>query len=68
MINFDAMDFRERRPEEVISFFWRSVYVPWFHERMKLIQEWHKQKKKFHQDIVDSKELTYICIHTCVYM
>ena len=26
MINFDAVDFSERRPEEVISFFWRSVY------------------------------------------
>ena len=28
MINFDAVDFSERRPEEVISFFWRSVYIP----------------------------------------
>ena len=27
MINFDAVDFSERRSEEVISFFWRSVYV-----------------------------------------
>ena len=27
MIHFDAVDFSERRPEEVISFFWRSVYV-----------------------------------------
>ena len=27
MINFDAVDFSERRPEEVISFFWRSVYM-----------------------------------------
>ena len=26
MINFDAVDFSECRPEEVISFFWRSVY------------------------------------------
>ena len=26
MINFDGVDFSERRPEEVISFFWRSVY------------------------------------------
>ena len=26
MINFDAVDFSERRLEEVISFFWRSVY------------------------------------------
>ena len=26
MINSDAVDFSERRPEEVISFFWRSVY------------------------------------------
>ena len=27
MINFDAVDFSERRPEEVISFIWRSVYI-----------------------------------------
>ena len=27
IINFDAVDFSERRPEEVISFFWRSVYI-----------------------------------------
>ena len=26
-INFDSVNFSERRPEEVISFFWRSVYV-----------------------------------------
>ena len=26
MIKFDAVDFSEHRPEEVISFFWRSVY------------------------------------------
>ena len=26
MIKLDAVDFSERRPEEVISFFWRSVY------------------------------------------
>ena len=27
MIKFDAVDFSERRSEEVINFFWRSVYV-----------------------------------------
>ena len=27
MINFDAVDFSERHPEEVISFFWHSVYI-----------------------------------------
>ena len=26
IINFDSVNFSERRPEEVISFFWRSVY------------------------------------------
>ena len=26
MINFDAVDFSERRSEEVISLFWCSVY------------------------------------------
>ena len=25
--NFDRMDFCEHHPEEVISFFWRSVYM-----------------------------------------
>ena len=28
-INFDNVDFSEHRPEEVISFFWRSVYITW---------------------------------------
>ena len=27
IINFDSVDFSGRHPEEVISFFWRSVYV-----------------------------------------
>ena len=27
IINFDSVDFSEHRPEEVISFFWRSVYI-----------------------------------------
>ena len=27
IINFDSVDFNERHPEEVISFFWRSVYT-----------------------------------------
>ena len=27
MINFDAVAFSEHRSEEVISFFWRSVYI-----------------------------------------
>ena len=27
MINFDSVDFSGRCPEEVISFFWRSVYI-----------------------------------------
>ena len=27
MISFDAVDFSERRSEEVTSFFWRSVYI-----------------------------------------
>ena len=27
IINFDAVDFSEHRPEEVISFFWCSVYI-----------------------------------------
>ena len=27
MINFDVVDFNERRSEEVISFFWCSVHT-----------------------------------------
>ena len=27
MIHYDAVDFSERRSEEVIGFFWRSVYL-----------------------------------------
>ena len=27
MINFDGVDFSERRSEEVMSFFWWSVYI-----------------------------------------
>ena len=27
MIHFDAVDFSGRRSEEVINFFWRSVYI-----------------------------------------
>ena len=27
IINFDCVDFSEHCPEEVISFFWRSVYI-----------------------------------------
>ena len=34
MINFDAVDFSERRSEEVISFFWRSVYIYSLHRDM----------------------------------
>ena len=29
MIHVDALDFSEWHSEEVISFFWRSVYVGW---------------------------------------
>ena len=27
MFNIDEVDFSERRSEEVVSFFWRSVYI-----------------------------------------
>ena len=30
IINFDGVDFSEGRPEEVISFFWRSVYFHFY--------------------------------------
>ena len=38
MINFDAADFSERRSEEVISLFWRSVYVHWASKETSLQQ------------------------------
>ena len=31
MNHFDAVDFSECHSEEVISFFWRSVYIKWKH-------------------------------------
>ena len=34
IIEFDSVDFRERRPEEVISFFWCSVYLYVGHRRL----------------------------------
>ena len=44
MINVDAVDFSERRPEEVISLFWRSVYFdpsdPWAAERSDYTMVW----------------------------
>ena len=36
MINFDAVDFSEGRSEEVISFFWRSVYLNYLQHMLKL--------------------------------
>ena len=30
MINFDVVDFSERRSEQVISFFWRSVNIVYY--------------------------------------
>ena len=38
IIIFYTVDFSERRPEEVISFFWRSVYMPvtWFQIRKRV--------------------------------
>ena len=35
MMHFDAVDFSERLPEEVISFFWRSVYLWKIHFQYK---------------------------------
>ena len=41
MINFDAVDFSERRSEEVISFFWRSVYKYTLLPRGQTRFTWH---------------------------
>ena len=40
MINFDSVDFSGRRPEEVISFFWRSVYILFSKVRQLLMNDW----------------------------
>ena len=39
MINFDAVDFSERRPEEMISFFSRSVYIVYYLEFSFVLKE-----------------------------
>ena len=36
MINFDAVDFSERRSEEVKSFFWHSLYFSAMTQKTKL--------------------------------
>ena len=44
MINFEVVDFSERRSEEVISFFWRSVYrVPPPQKKKKTHQQQLRQ-------------------------
>ena len=37
MINFDAVDFIEPRSDEVISFFWRSVYFGPVYNHVKIV-------------------------------
>ena len=39
MISFDAVDFSERRSEEVISFFWHSVYLKTIYQ-LNAILKW----------------------------
>ena len=53
MINFDAVDFSERRPEEVISFFWRPVYI--FNSLCIPVTE--KKKSTFQKQISDDNNL-----------
>ena len=38
MIHLNALDFNVCRFEEVISFFWRSVYLPKQQQNLKLMQ------------------------------
>ena len=47
IINFDSVDFIERRPEDVISFFWRSVYITITNEGLPP----PPQKKKKHHEL-----------------
>ena len=42
MINFDMVDFSERHSEEVISFFWRSVYATVFFLLLKINAFWQR--------------------------
>ena len=48
MINFDAVDFSEHRSEEVITFFWRSVY----HRSLfqTIARQLHSQSDDYHDD------------------
>ena len=57
MINFDAVDFSERRSKEVISFFWRSVYK-WNHIQNRwLISRWKFQKNNLFEAWVTQTSL-----------
>ena len=60
IINFDSVDFSGRRPEEVISLFWRSVYIQsdknynynvmlYKHKMLTKFrrEKWHKYKNRF---------------------
>ena len=42
MIDFVVVDFSERRSEEVISFFWRSVYIGDLDMALHILHEKHK--------------------------
>ena len=55
MIHFDAVDFSERRPEEVISFFWRSVYMLWLFFPSKGISFEFRNKGYLEKFVYDCK-------------
>ena len=61
MINFDAVDFSERRPEEVISFFWCSVYKhnQYSTESWVKIRKAKTNKKKIKKNLISE----FVALH-----
>ena len=49
MINSNAVDFSERHSKEVISFFWRSVYIPLCsaHSKNEFVFVWQNEEWSF---------------------
>ena len=58
MMNFDAVDFSERRSEEVISVFWRSVYMKEIRQEMQLLERKQECEPKYSVTIDPNKDET----------
>ena len=68
IINSDIVDFSEHRPEEVISFFWSSVYIIGCLEEHMILQGTHHSARRMHlkswhllQPITNLSCVCFIC-------